>query len=80
MDAPRCTWAINIGGTLHTRCLLEVDHGTVLHPMHTARGLTEPTRISWFPGDRREYITDRQDEHAWEGASGQLIDGLWVMT
>jgi hypothetical protein len=39
------------------------------HPAsHIGKGLKEfdYQRIEWFPGDRREYETDREDEFAWE--------------
>lgn len=77
MTPPRCPWAINFGGTLHTRCMLDNGHAT----MHTARGLAqfEYQRINWLPYDRRSYETDRTDESAWEGSYGRLVDGKWVM-
>ena len=77
MSQPRCPWAINFGGSLHTRCRWQVGHESY----HQGNGLEqfEYQRIDWLPGDRREYETDRTEEHAWEGATGQLVDGKWVM-
>lgn len=61
----RCPMAIKFGVTLHTRCGLEAGHPD----MHEGKGL-EPfdfQRVSWLPGDRREYESARDDAHAWEG-------------
>jgi hypothetical protein len=49
---------------LHTRCSLEDDG----HREHVGKGLAQfdYQRWHWFPGDRRCYISDRTDDHAWE--------------
>ncbi len=67
----RCRWAIRFGVTLHTRCKREAGHGVDNHGdqlAHKGRGLEEFSyqRVEWFPGDRREYETDRSDDFAWE--------------
>jgi len=50
--------------TLDTRCFLDDGHDG----MHEGKGLAQfdYQRMSWFPGDRREYRSDRPDECAWE--------------
>lgn len=66
----RCPWAIHYGVTLHTRCDLPPDHGvTVAGPIaHEGPGLAQfpYQRVRWFPGDRREYRTERADPASWE--------------
>lgn len=56
--------AIHFGVWLHTRCMLEAH----TDERHLGKGLAESDyqRVEWFAGDRREYETDRNDEHAWE--------------
>lgn len=63
----RCDWAIKWGVTYHTRCMRDA-HDVPTDGAHTARGLAEfPYQlITWYAGDRREYQTDREDEHSWE--------------
>jgi hypothetical protein len=58
--------------TLATRCVLPAGHG-VDHPTerewwHHGPGLREfpDQRLDWMPGDRRETMTDRDDEFAWD--------------
>ena len=60
----RCPWAIKFGVTLHTRCQEVIGHPG----SHAGRGLEwfPYQHIEWFPGDQREYQTDRVDEHAWQ--------------
>lgn len=60
----RCPWAIKFGVKLHTRCKKPPDH----IDNHVGRGLPEFEfqRIEWMAGDRREYMTERDDAHAWE--------------
>lgn len=72
----RCRWAIGFGPTLHTRCARPAGHG-VDNPAdtetwHEAKGLAQfpYQRIEWMPGDRREYESDRTDDHAWEVPGG----------
>ncbi len=62
----RCHHAIKFGVTLHTRCLKDADHQD--HGSHVGRGLQEfPGQvIEWFESDRRAYLTDREEEYAWE--------------
>lgn len=66
MEDERCPWAIKGGTTLTTRCMLppHLDHSLE----HIGRGLAEfdYQRWHWYAGDRREFRTDRTDEHAWE--------------
>jgi hypothetical protein len=63
---PRCPWAIRVG-TLTTRCQKRVSHAHS-DPSHEGNGLSQfpYQRIQWYPGDRREFETDREDESAWE--------------
>jgi hypothetical protein len=60
----RCRWAIKFGTTLTTRCGLPDG----VHDQHRGKGLAEfPSQeIVWLDGDRRSFLTDRADEHAWE--------------
>jgi len=60
----RCPWAIKFGITLNTRCTLEAGHPG----LHVAKGLADfdHQRIDWHPGHGNEFLTDRDDEHAWE--------------
>lgn len=60
----RCRYAINFGLTLTTRCMLAEGHDDI----HVGKGLEQFSyqTIEWSPGDRREFQTDRGDEHAWE--------------
>jgi hypothetical protein len=60
----RCDKAIRFGVRLHTRCLLVAPHDG----RHEGRGLVQfpHQRIEWFQGDQSEYVTDRDDEYAWE--------------
>jgi hypothetical protein len=59
----RCPWAIKFI-TLTTRCRLKHGHTG----LHEARGLVDfpSQKLSWLHGDRREFLTDRPDFHAWE--------------
>lgn len=59
----RCPFAIKYGTTLATRCLLKAHEG-----QHVGKGLARfpSQRIHWFPGDRREFKTDRKDEFSWD--------------
>lgn len=67
MNGTRCPFAIRFSTTLVTRCFLNPGHGNV----HIGRGLAEfpYQKVSWYAGDRREFETDRDDEHAWEDDS-----------
>lgn len=60
----RCRVAIKYGTTLTTRCFL---HETG-HKEHRGKGLAEfpYQEIVWLEGDRRTFLSDRTDEHAWE--------------
>jgi hypothetical protein len=62
----RCPMAVRFGVTLHTRCAYPAGHEAL---MHEGRGLFPDQRITWAPGDVREYRTDRTDELAWEEAA-----------
>lgn len=66
----RCPWAITFGVTLTTRCFLPAGHGVdnKMQLAHLGRGLIRFSyqKIEWFPGDRREFETERTDDHAWE--------------
>lgn len=75
--ANRCTWAIKFGTLLTTRCILAANHGHLDTETgrrvgalagHIGRGNPEfpYQRIHWFPGDRREFTTARDDLYAWE--------------
>lgn len=63
-SAKRCPWAIKFGAKLTTRCQWDLDH----EGSHLGHGLAEFSyqTIEWFPGDRREFRTDRRDHFAWE--------------
>jgi hypothetical protein len=65
---PRCPWAVQIG-KLATRCHKRVSHAHG-DPSHEGSGLSQfpYQKIQWFPGDRREFETDREDLFAWEGS------------
>ena len=73
----RCASAIKFGTTLATRCHLDAGHGD----LHEGRGLAEfpYQRISWLAGHRREFTTDRDDEHAWEQPDELRLDSLGVI-
>jgi len=60
----RCPWAITFGA-LSTRCALPAGHA---QEQHEGPGLASfpYQRLSWEPGDRREYETTRTDDSAWE--------------
>ena len=60
----RCPWAIRFGVTLTTRCYWVIGHDGP----HEGKGLAEFAyqRVSWLRGDRREFLTERTDEHAWD--------------
>lgn len=80
-NEPRCDMAIHFGGPLHTRCGKPVSH--VSMPLqndkwHQGRGLPDypAQKITWFPGDRREFSTDREDEFAWEADPKAEAAGL----
>lgn len=68
----RCPWAIRFGVVLHTRCDKLIGHLapglSVATRQHRGNGLAEfpYQRISWLPGDSREYLTQRNDKYAWE--------------
>lgn len=59
----RCLYAIKFGTTLHTRCMQRKGH----NGPHNGKGLKkfEYQRITWFKGDGREYLSEREDEYAW---------------
>jgi hypothetical protein len=60
----RCRHAIHWGVIQHTRCIREADP---VHTRHSGKGLSlfPDQRIEWFEGDRRSYLTDRNDEYSW---------------
>lgn len=60
----RCHVAIKYGTTLTTRCRLK-DTG---HEQHRGKGLAEfpYQEIVWLAGDRRTFLSSRDDEFAWE--------------
>ena len=65
----RCPWAVRFGG-LATRCFLDADHPLGNEHLHRGRGLEDcPTIIHWFAGDRREFVTERDDAWSWEVGS-----------
>jgi hypothetical protein len=73
----RCPWAIKFSACLHTRCMKE-DPGH--EGEHEGRGLAQfsEQRITWYPGDQREYLTERDDEHAWQEQLRRAADyGHW---
>ena len=59
----RCTAALRLF-SMSTRCIRGVGH---LGP-HMGRGLRENTtqRVVWEPGDRRQFVSIRPDQNAWE--------------
>ena len=61
----RCRVAIRFE-TLTTRCHFNEGH----YGVHTGKGLAafDYQRLTWLPGDRREFVSDRPDEYAWEEA------------
>lgn len=63
--AARCPWAIRFGTLLNTRCLLPMVPS---HLEHQGHGVSQfpYQRVHWQAGDRREYLTDRADQFAWE--------------
>ena len=63
----RCPWAIRYGPTLHTRCHRDAGHAEL---SHEGKGLAQfpYQRVEWWPGDRREYRTDRPDPYSWATA------------
>lgn len=63
-DVRRCPWALRINETYHTRCDKIAGHD---EHRHEGPGLAEfpDQRISWLLGDGREYLTERDDVHAW---------------
>jgi hypothetical protein len=67
----RCSFAIHYGTTLRTRCSKEAGHELLGDSLHVGRGLAEFSyqTVQWFAGDRREYPTERDDEHSWEEGS-----------
>jgi hypothetical protein len=68
---PRCRSAVSLI-TMATRCILPPGHGVEELPslpwFHQGKGLPKypDQRIDWMPGDRREFVSDREDEAAWE--------------
>jgi hypothetical protein len=59
----RCPVRIRYGTTLHTQCTKPEDHWdlrTGNRDPHEGPGLPEfpYQRITWLPGDRREYVGD----------------------
>lgn len=63
----RCPYAIRFV-TLNTRCRLKEGHIESGLEFHEATGLAQFAsyqKFSWLPGDRREYLTDREDTCAW---------------
>lgn len=73
----RCTWAIQYGTTLATRCYKELGH--VFDPnngTHVGKGLIEfpYQEIRWFDGDRRQFLTEREDEYSWEALKVEGMD------
>lgn len=71
----RCRWAIRYGVTLATRCDRPAGHEEgpdgFGYSSHEGHGLAEfpYQRIEWFPGDRRTFLTDRDDIASWEEPS-----------
>ena len=65
--AHRCSVAIKFGVTLHTRCNKAHDHCLRGDFMHNGPGLESvPGQIiEWWDGDRRQYVTTRQDKFSW---------------
>lgn len=61
---PRCPWAVRFGATLASRCRLDADHGSA---RHEAGGLAQfpYQKVNWFRGDRREFLSDRDDVNTW---------------
>lgn len=59
----RCLSAIKFGTSLNTRCMGRKGH----NGPHEGKGLKKfpYQRITWFKGDRREFLTERADEYAW---------------
>lgn len=70
--AKRCPWAIRFGIRLHTRCDKAMGHED---QQHEGPGLSQfpAQRVAWSTGDRREYLTGRGDEHAWEEENESLM-------
>ena len=64
MTSDRCPWAVKYGVTLHTRCFRQWGHPG----SHLGRGLRDCLRqsVRWQHGDRREYLTSREDNWSWE--------------
>jgi hypothetical protein len=68
----RCPWALRYGVTLVTRCIDGAGHlGSSFSREgdgHIGRGLEiyPFQRVRWFPGDRREFTTERNDRFSWE--------------
>lgn len=54
-------------GVYHsTRCGRRIGHTEETH-LGPGLALYGAQEIEWFPGDRREYITCRDEQCAWEG-------------
>jgi len=72
----RCRHAILFGVTLTTRCDKDADHIKGPDGWHEGPGLAEfpYQRVQWLSGDRREFLTDRDDKAAWEGPELQTPD------
>jgi hypothetical protein len=65
----RCPWAIQYGVTLHTRCIKDAGHENNPNTAtHMGRGLREfpDQTIRWLNGDRRQYMTHRDDQYSWD--------------
>jgi hypothetical protein len=60
----RCPAAILFGVVLCTRCHYNAGHGG----QHQGPGLEgfAYQRIGWLDGDRRQFMSERTDEHAWK--------------
>jgi hypothetical protein len=65
----RCPWALRYGVTLVTRCIDGAGHlGSAGVGQHIGRGMEAYPyqRVQWWPGDRREFTTERNDRFSWE--------------
>jgi hypothetical protein len=68
--AARCKFAVQFGQSLATRCRLNRGHHD---PLHVGRGLRRfpDQAVRWLAGDRREFLTETNHEHAWDLDTGE---------
>lgn len=70
----RCPAAVHIGVRMCSRCYFLAGHSGP----HIARGAARypAQRIQWVDGDRRQFLSERTDDYAWD-QTREEIEMAW---